>query len=339
MVNKIQQAQDPVVAENDTITPVENIKSMIFTFRGVQVMVDSDLATVYDVETRVLNQAVKRNIDRFPREFRFQLTQEEYDELVTNCDRFHFSHPPDTSGEQKDSLRSQSVTLKTGGGRGRHRKYLPYVFTEQGVAMLSAVLRSKTAIRVSLRIINAFVELRRFIQNNAQLFMRLDSVERRQIAFESQTEKNFEKVFNALEAGQPPKQGIFYEGQVYDAHTFVCDLIRKAEKSLVLIDNFIDDSVLTLLSKRTADVFCTIYTKSISKPLALDLKKHNRQYPPIAVEIFNNAHDRFLIIDEKEIYHIGASLKDLGEKWFAFSRFDTEAVEMLKKLEGLGFGK
>jgi hypothetical protein len=165
--------------------------------------------------------------------------------------------------------------------------------------------------------------------------MRLDSVERRQIVFESQTEKNFEKVFNALEAGEPPKQGIFYEGQVYDAYTFVCDLIRKPKKSLVLIDNYIDDSVLTLVSKRSEGVACTIYTKSISTQLVLDLKKHNQQYPPISIETFKKAHDRFLIIDEKEIYHIGASLKDLGKKWFAFSRFETGAVKMLKQVEVL----
>jgi hypothetical protein len=349
MVNKPEQTKDIVLTENDAIVPIKNIQSMIFTIRGVQVMIDRDLATVYDVETRVLNQAVKRNIDRFPKEFRFQLTQEEYDELVTNCDRFHLSPSSGTSsrGESlrcqigtlkdspKDSLRSQSVTLKTGGGRGKHRKYLPYAFTEQGVSMLSAVLRSETAVKVSIKIINAFVQMRRFIQHNANVFARLDLVEHRQIVFESETEKNFEEVFNALEAGEPPKQGIFYNGQVYDAYTFVCDLIRKAETSLVLIDNFIDDSVLTLLSKRSEDVSCQIYTKSISTPLALDLKKHNQQYPSIFIQTFKEAHDRFLIVDEKVIYHIGASLKDLGKKWFAFSRFETGAVQMLKNLQVL----
>jgi phage regulator Rha-like protein len=300
--------------KDDAIVPVENIQSMIFTVRGVQVMVDRDLAAIYGVETRVLNQAVKRNIDRFPEEFRFQLTQEEY--------------------EQKDFLRSQFVTLKKDGGRGQHRKYLPYVFTEQGVSMLSAVLRSETAVKVSIKIINAFVEMRRFIQHNANVFARLDSVERRQIAFESATGKKFEKLFQALEAGEPSRQGIFYDGQIYDAYTFVCDLVRKAKKSLLLIDNYVDDSVLTLLSKRKPGVDAVIYTKTISKQLALDLKKHNQQYPPINIERFNDAHDRFLILDGKDIYHFGASLKDLGKKWFAFSRFETGAVDMLKKLRG-----
>ena len=180
----------------------------------------------------------------------------------------------------------------TSSGHGGQR-YLPYAFTEQGVSMLSAVLRSETAIKVSIKIINAFVEMRRFIQSNATVFARLDSVDRRQITFESETEKKFEKVFQALEVGEPPKQGIFYNGQVYDAYTFVADLIRKAEKSLIIIDNYVDDSVLTFLAKRKKDVSVTIYTKSISKQLALDLKKHNEHYPCIPVKTFQNAHDRF----------------------------------------------
>jgi hypothetical protein len=289
----------------DITLPVNNIQSMIFTFRGIQVMVDRDLATVYEVETKVLNQAVKRNLDRFPQEFRFQLTDTEKEELVTNCDRF------------------KSLKHATGN---------PYVFTEQGVSMLSAVLRSKTAVKVSIKIIKAFVEMRKFIQHNANVFARLDSVERRQITFESETEKNFEKVFKALESSEPPEQGIFYDGQVYDAYIFVCDLIRKAGKSLVLIDNYVDDSVLTLLSKRKSGVSALIYSKNISKQLSLDLKKHNEQYPAINARTLKGAHDRFLIIDEKEIYHIGASLKDVGKKWFAFSKFEIGAVEMLKKL-------
>ncbi len=300
-----------------------NIQSMIFTIRGVQVMIDSDLARIYGVEPKRLNEQVKRNIERFPDTFRFQLTPEEYDFLksqiaISSC----------------ESLRSQIATLDT--GRGKHRKYLPYTFTEQGVSMLSAVLRSKTAVKVSIQIINAFVEMRQFIQHNANIFARLDSVERRQISFESKTEKNFEKVFQALEAGDPPKQGIFYNGQVYDAYSFAADLIRRAKKNLVLVDNYIDDSVLTLLSKRKKGVSASIYTKAISKQLTLDIKKHNEQYPPITIQTFKNAHDRFLIIDDKEIFHIGASLKDLGKKWFAFSKFEAGAVEMLKKLGDSG---
>jgi phage regulator Rha-like protein len=313
----------PIKTESG-IVPVIHIQNLIFTVRDVQVMVDSDLAKVYDVEIRRLNEQVKRNIERFPESFRFQLTEEEFENL---------KYQPGTSSST-EPLRSQIATIET--GRGKHRKYLPYVFTEQGVSMLSAVLRSETAVKVSIQIINAFVEMRWFLQHNANVFNRLDAVERRQITFETETEKNFEKLFQALETGEPPKQGIFYDGQVYDAYRFVSDLIRKAKKSLILIDNFVDDSVLTLLCKRKKDVEVTIYSKTISKQLALDLKKHNEQYPPITVELFKDAHDRFLIIDEKEIYHIGASLKDLGKKWFAFSRFDSAAVEMLSKLKDDG---
>lgn len=302
------------------LVPMESLQKMIFTVRGIQVMIDSDLAVVYGVESKRLNEQVKRNVERFPDSFRFQLTEDEYDFLRSQI----------VTSSSGSILRSQIATSSGHGGR----RYLPYVFTEQGVSMLSAVLRSETAIKVSIQIINAFVEMRRFLQHNANVFARLDSVERRQITFESATEKNFEKIFHALEAGELPKQGIFYDGQVYDAYVFFADLIRKAKSSLVLIDNYVDDSVLTLLGKRKKGVQATIYSKTISKQLALDLKKHNVQYPHITIEPFKEAHDRFLIIDENEIYHIGASLKDLGKKWFAFSKFEVGAVEMLKKLGG-----
>lgn len=308
-----------------SIIPLNNIQTLIYAIRGEQVMLDSDLAEIYGVETKVFNQAVKRNIERFPEAFRFQLTAKEYEHLT----------PQLWSPDSGEPLRSQIVTLEKG-GRGQHRKYLPYVFTEQGVSMLSAVLRSETAVKVSIQIINAFVEMRRFIQGSASLFARLDSVEKRQLVFESKTAENFEKVFQALEAAEPPRQGIFYDGQVHDAHAFASDLIRQAKKSLILMDNYVDDTVLTLLTKRKKSVAATIFTKSISKQLALDLEKHNTQYPPIEIKTFKDAHDRFLILDERDIYHIGASLKDLGKKWFAFSKFETGALDMLKKLGGAG---
>ena len=309
--------------ENTQIIPLEPnaIKSRIFQIREQQVMLDKDIAVLYAVKPIRLREQVQRNRERFPEDFMFQLTESEVDFMVS-----------------QNAIPSR----KHLGGS------LPYVFTEQGVASLSGVLKSPKAAEVHVQIMRAFVEMRRFIQNNAQIFARLNSVERRQIAFESETGKNFERVFQALEQRDGvPKQGIFYDGQVYDAYTFVCDLIRKAEKSLVLMDNYIDDSVLTLLSKRAAGVSCAIYTKSISKQLALDLQKHNQQYPPISIKRFAESHDRFMIIDESEIYHIGASLKDLGTKWFAFSKLETGALEMLKKLddvirknlERLGYGK
>lgn len=291
------------------ILPVDHIQRMILTIRGIPIMVDRDLAEVYRVETKALNQAVKRNAERFPREFRFQLTEPERRELVTKCDRF-------------ESM--------------KHSSAAPFVYTEQGVAMLSAILHSDTAVQVSIRIITAFVEMRRFLAGNANLFDRIASVEKRQLLFEHSTDKNFEKVFAALRSVEPPKQGIFYDGQVYDAYVFVADLIRRARKALILIDNYLDDTVLTLFSKRAKGVTVRFYTKSISKQLALDLERHNEQYDPIEIREFPDAHDRFLVIDGVELYHIGASLKDLGKKWFAFSRIENGAFEMLKRLEAVG---
>src|SRR5690606_3541419 len=213
-------------------------------------------------------------------------------------------------------------------GRGG-RRYLPYVFTEQGIAMLSAVLRSDVAVRVSIEIMDAFVEMRRMLISNASLFHRLDKIEIRQL----ETDQKIEEIFKALESDKlQSEKGIFYNGQVFDAYKFVADIIRNAESSIILLDNYADDTVLTLLGKRKDNVTAKIYTKAISNQLLLDLQRYNRQYPPIEIETFPDAHDRFLIIDRTELYHIGASLKDLGKKWFAFSRMDIEIGRMLQLL-------
>ncbi|MGB5964632.1 MAG: ORF6N domain-containing protein [Sulfurimonadaceae bacterium] len=294
------------------------IENKIYTIRGLQVMLDSDLAELYGVELKRLNEQVKRNIERFPNSFRFQLTQEEYDSLGSQV----------VTLEKKQNLRSQIATLKK--EHGKHRKYLPYVFTEQGVSMLSAVLKSKTAIEMSIQIINSFVQMRKFISHNAGIFQRLDSLEQKQ----QFTDKKLDTVLNAIEdKAIRSKQGIFFDGQVFDAYVFVSKLIKSAKSSLVLIDNYVDESVLTLLSKRDVNCKVTIYTKTISKQLQLDLKKHNEQYSSIEIKTFKEAHDRFLIIDDRSVYHIGASLKDLGKKWFAFSKFDKEALALLDKLD------
>jgi hypothetical protein len=228
-----------------------------------------------------------------------------------------------------DSLRSHFVTLEHGG-----RRYLPYVFTEQGVSLLSAILRSDIAIDISLKIIRSFVNMRKIISQNSYIFERLENIETLRIKDKIEIDEKFDKIFNALEdKSLKPKQGIFYDGQVYDAYVFVSDLIRSAKHSIVLIDNYCDDSVLTLLSKRDANIKCSIYTKKISKQLVLDLEKHNSQYPSIKIKLFNSSHDRFLIIDDKYVYHIGASLKDLGKKWFAFSRLDIEPFDILSRLD------
>ncbi|OGP77122.1 MAG: DNA-binding protein [Deltaproteobacteria bacterium RBG_16_49_23] len=299
----------------------DDIQSCIYAIRNVQVMLDSDLARLYGVETKVLNQAVKRNIERFPQEFSFQLTVEE-----SNFLRSQFVT---LKGEM--NLKSQIVTSSWGG-----RRKAPYAFTEQGVAMLSAVLHSDTAIKISIQIINAFVTMRKFISANAQIFHRLDGLERKQIEYKVETDEKFKRVFDAIEEKDiKPRQGIFFDGQIFDAYQFVSDLIRTARKSIVVIDNYIDDGVLTVLSKANKKVQITILTKTISQQLALDVKKYNEQYPAIMIKEFYNSHDRFLIIDGKTVYHFGASLKDLGKKWFAFSKFDKDAFKLLERLAGV----
>lgn len=307
--------------KEELIVSNNSIKDKIHTIRGLQVIFDSDLAVLYDVPTKVLNQAVKRNIDRFPIDFMFQITKGESKNLMSqNATSTIFS------------LRSQIVTIKN--KRGAHRKYLQYVFTEQGVAMLSGILRSKKAIEVSIQIMRAFISMRKFIFQNAEIFRRLDTVERKQLESQIKTDKNFERIFEAIESKElVKKQGIFFDGQIFDAYKFISDLIRSAKKSIVLIDNFVDDSVLTLFSKRRINVGVVIYTKNITKQLKLDLNKYNSQYPIIEIKEFKDSHDRFMIIDNKEVYHIGASLKDLGQKWFAFSKFEKDALELLEKLE------
>ncbi len=297
------------------------IENRIYTLRGIQVMLDSDLAELYQVETRAINQAVKRNIDRFPEDFRFQMTLEEVGNLS----------PPVLTLDDRPSSRSQNVILKKENlSRGKNIKYLPYVFTEQGVAMLSTVLRSEIAIQVSIQIMQAFVSMRKFLLQNASVFQRLDQLELKQV----QTDDKIERIFKALEAGQPePDKGIFSDGQIFDAYSFVSDLIKKAKQEIILIDNYPDDSVLTLLSKRTKDVKATMYTKVISKAFQLDLEKHHAQYPEIQILQFSQSHDRFLLIDRKDLYHFGASLKDLGKKWFAFSKMDSFVEVVIKQLQ------
>lgn len=289
--------------ENKSSIIPREIRNLIYTIRGKQVMLDSDLAALYQVETKNLNKAVKRNIERFPASFCFQLTEKEVENL-----RFQFG----------------TSSLNYGG-----RRYLPYAFTEQGVAMASAILRSDIAVRMSVQIMEAFVEMRRMLISNASLFHRLDNIELKQL----EADQKFEEIFKALESDKlHSEKGIFYNGQVFDAYAFVSDIIRSAGSSIILLDNYVDDTVLTLLGKRNDNVTATILTKSISHQLRLDLQRYNSQYTVIDIEIFSDAHDRFLIIDNTELYHIGASLKDLGKKWFAFSRMDIEVGRMLQIL-------
>jgi hypothetical protein len=308
MVEPVTNCDQLQNKESAVATPIE---SRIMTIRGSQVMIDRDLAELYGVETKRLNEAVKRNIERFPERFRFQLTKEEMNELVANCDRFN--------------------SLK-------HSTARSYAFTEQGVAMLSTVLRSETAVQVSIRIMDAFVAMRRFMTTNAEIFQRLSTMEYHQLEMQQHlqdTDKRMEEVFRRLDEGNAkPKQGVFYDGQVYDAYTFVSDLIKSAKSHIILIDNYVDNTVLTLLDKRGNGVSACIYTQQISRQFRLDLDRHNAQYAPIEVGTFRLSHDRFLCIDD-DVYHIGASIKDLGKKWFGFSKMEilspTELIERINR--------
>ncbi len=277
-----------------TTKPIEN---KIFTIRNIQVILDMDIAEIYGIETKRLNEQVRRNYSRFPGDFMIQLTKAE------------FAH-----------LRSQNATANWS-----MRRSLPYAFTELGVSMLSSVLTSEVAIQANVQIMRAFAAMRRFLVSNAQVFQRLEDLEYKQIA----TEQRVERLYEKLEEGNlKPSQGIFYDCQIFDAYNFVCSLIKQATREVVLLDNYLDETVLTMLDKREFGVSATIYTKKIEPQLRLDITKHNSQYPKIEVKEFNKAHDRFLIIDDK-VYHIGASLKDLGKKWFAFSLMNDLTPEDL----------
>lgn len=280
------------------------IKNKIFTIRDTQVMIDKDLAQIYGTTTKAFNQAVSRNIARFPNDFRFQLNNMEKIQLVTNCDRF-------------ESL--------------KHSSSDPYAFTEQGVSMLSAVLKSDIAIETSIMIIREFTHMRKFISANNYLLQRMNLIEEKQI----NTNQKVDDILNAIESKNTTiKQGVFFEGQFFDAYIFISDILKQAKKSIVLIDNYIDDkTLLHLNSKTNQNIKINIITKSISNELKLDIEKYNKQYNNLSIYEYKNSHDRFLIIDNKIIYHIGASLKDLGNKWFAFSKLEDDNLELIKKVK------
>ena len=321
-------------AEVTSIQSVEQIESLIITVRGKQVILDRDLARLYGVETRRLNEQVRRNIERFPEDFMFQLTKEEAEssrsQIATmNGEETNLRSQNATSND--DSPRSQFVTLN---GRGQNIKYLPYAFTENGIAMLSGVLRSPMAIATNIHIMRAFNAMRHFIGSHAQVFQRIEVLERTQlslVAFKEETNRNFEEVFKRLDKGEAkPEHGIFFDGQIFDSYSFINDRIREARKRIILIDNYVDDSVLKMLDKREKGVVVKLYTNLSFGSLMLDLKKHNAQYAPIEAEQFNRSHDRWLCIDDT-VYLVGASLKDLGKKWFGFSKMDWTTDELLSK--------
>lgn len=290
------------------------IENRIFTCRGEQVMLDYHLAELYHVETKRLNEQVKRNDKRFPKTFMFKLSELEWKTLQSQI----------ATAKKTNALQSQIATSK--------RRTLPYAFTEQGVSMLSAVLNSDIAVTISIQIMNAFVQMRKTIGNHQQLLQLSDDF----IAHKLETDQKFEQVFKALEAPEiKNKQGVFFDVQTYDAYDFVNELIKKAKQSIILIDNYIDDTVITQLTKKQKSVSVFLLSKSITKKLHLDIAKVNTQYPTFKAVAFTKAHDRFLILDQTEVYHIGVSLKDLGKKWFAFSKLEKDSVTILKSIKEL----
>jgi hypothetical protein len=290
---------------NELSISQKHIENRIFTIRAVQVMLDYHLAELFIVETKRLNEQVKRNTKRFPLSFMFQLTLSEWDKLQSQI----------ATTEISDDLRSQIATAK--------RRTLPFVFTEQGVAMLSAILNSDTAINVSIQIMDTFVKMRQIVLQNSLINLRLDKIEIKQL----DNEQKFEQVFKALESKNTiPNQGVFFDGQVFDAYELASKIIRSAKATIVLIDNYMDESTLTHLSKKIKEVKVLLLTKTVSKQIILDIKKANEQYGNFEIKPFSKSHDRFLIIDHTEVYHLGASLKDLGKKWFAFSKLEKNSI-------------
>lgn len=289
--------------KNHVIVNNKDIKNMIYTFRDQQVMVDSDLAKLYQVTTGNLNKAVKRNLSRFPEHFCFQLTEHEY-----------------------KNLRFQNGSSSSNNNNYGGRRYMPYVFTEQGIAMLSAVLKSDIAVEVSVKIMNSFVEMRRFLLSNQELFSRLDRIEIKQL----ETDRKFEEVFNYIAANTEVKQNIFFNGQIYDAFSFIVGLIRKAKKKIILIDNYVDVYTLNILCKKNQGVDVVIATAGKGSLSAKDIIKFNAQYSKLSVKTTTDFHDRFLVIDKTEVYHIGASIKDAGKKSFGITKIeDKDLIQSL----------
>ena len=290
--------------ENElNIVNSEEIKILIYTIRGKQVMLDSDVAMLYHYETKNVNKAMKRNSERFPEDFCFQLTDDEFKNL-----RFQF-------GTLNKKVNNGKVT----------RKYLPYVYTEQGISMLAGVLKNDIAIQVSISIIRAFIEMRKFISSNAQIFERLTDVEYKLI----EQDKKFDEIFNQLQYEENIKQKIFFEGQIYDAYSLIVDIVKRAKSKIMIIDNYIDDTILKILVKKNRNVEVVILTSKKSNISKLDIQKFNKEYPILKVPKTDKFHDRFIIIDNKELYHCGASIKDLGKKCFGINKIDD--IEIINK--------
>ena len=296
----------------------EEIKNLIYTIRGKQVMLDSDVAMLYHYQTKRINEAVKRNKERFPENFCFQLTTEEIENIKMPNVVLNLKNENNWS-QFATSSKSENI-------KHRGKKYLPYVFTEQGIAMLSGLLKNDIAVQVSINIMNAFVEMRKFLIQNGQIFERLTNIEYKLL----EHDKKFNEVFNQLQVEENIKQKIFFEGQIYDAYSLIIDIIKKANKKILIIDNYIDDSVLKMLTKKNNNVEVVILTSDKSNIQQIDIQKFNKEYPILKVAKTNKFHDRFIIIDNEEMYHLGASIKDLGKKCFGINKI--EDVEIMGKI-------
>ncbi len=281
------------------------IENLIYEIRGKQVMLDSDLAKLYKVETKRINEAVKNNPEKFPERFSWKLTNIESQKLLVEI------------------FDQKNIELR--GGKYKN----PRVFTEQGVAMLATILKSKIATEVSIRIMDTFVAMRRFINENKDIFKRLTMVEYKMLEYD----ENFEKIFTALEPKKLDKQKIFFNGEIYDSYSLIIDLIKQAKERIIIIDNYIDKSILDMLVYKKENVSIELVTSShyLTKT---DINKFNKQYPSLKIKYSNIFHDRFIIVDNT-LYHIGASLKDLGKKCFGINEIaDVEYLDkMLEKIK------
>lgn len=323
------------------------IGKKIFVIRSVQVMIDRDIAELYGVETRILNQAVKRNIERFPEEFMFQLNEEEFEnwksQIATSNSNLMSQFAISSSSRlqtvtlnmdqnQDDNLISQIVISSWGGIRKP-----PFVFTEHGVTMLASVLKSETAVKASIQIVKAFVSMRHFVQNNSQIFAELKSIREHQLETDvhlKESDNRIDQLFTLMDKyNVNDTQGIFFQGQIFDAYAKFESFIQSAQKEIILIDNYVDLTVLQRLTKKKRGVNIIIYTNPKTKLTSQDIQTFNTQYPTITLNHTTKMHDRFMIIEKKVLYHIGASLKDLGKKCFAFEILDVSFIsDILKNL-------
>ena len=275
-----------------------SIKSRILTIRGVQVMLSSDLSLLYDVEVKYLHRQVKRNANRFPSDFVLHL-----------------------SPDEANALRCQNVTSKRGGDR-----YGVLAFTEQGVAMLSSVLKSDRAAAVNVAIMRVFVAMRKALASVAPVLERIEMVEKRQITDQTHNEERFDAIFKAMDGGDFPPQKVFFDGKHYDAYSFARKLVRRAKKNIILVDNYCDDVTLDILSQKSggADVVIATTHKSATKFMSpTAVAKFNKQNPTLTIKTVGSFHDRFLILDGIELYHFGASMKDLGRQYCAITKMDA----------------